>query len=164
MEWLILLAVVVTSAFAFPRFGKALLALVGVLLVLLVVAGVLLYLYERRQEAERAAAKTRIARSEIEFVDLALRPSYGRGWYRLVGRVRNRSPRYTLRELRLKLVMRDCRRVGDCEIVGETDEAVYLSVPPGQAREIDEDVHFYDLGPPRGKYQWEYSVTEIVGQ
>jgi len=164
MTWAILLIIVVVAAFAIPKFGKAMLGLGGILLILVAVGAVVLYEMDRRQKAERGVAKTRIKPNEVELVDLAFRPGSGTGSYTLVGRTRNRSTQYTLSEVRLRLTMRDCTGSNDCEIVGETEKSLYTSVPPGQARDLDEYVHFSGMRQPRGKYQWEYQIVEVLGR
>ena len=101
----------------------------------------------------------------MQFVDLALRPSsLGTGSYTLSGRLRNLSARYGLSELRLKITMRDCVAPANCETVGEAEQPMYKSVPPGQGRDINEFVHFRDLGPARGKHEWDYQVIEVYGR
>jgi len=152
MWWLIGIVIVI-AAFAFPRFGKALLVLATI-----VVVGILIVIANERQES--AAARTRVSASEIDLLDLRLGSSYGSS-YRLVGRLRNRSPRYTLSSLSIKVTMRDCTAPGQCETVGETTTSVYASVPPGQVRGIDDSVYFSGLPPFRGKMEWIYSVVEI---
>jgi hypothetical protein len=164
MAWAILLIIIIVPAFAIPKFGKALLGLGGILLILAALGAVVLYKMDRQQRAEHEVAKTRIKLNEVELVDLVLRPGHSTGSYTLVGRIRNQSTQYTLSEVRLKLTMRDCKGSNDCEIVGETKESLYTSVPPGQARDLDEYVHFSGMRQPRGKYQWEYQIVEILGR
>jgi hypothetical protein len=164
MWWLLLLVIVIIAAFAVPRFGKALL---GTVAVVVVVIAVYIFDSDRRNKAETAAARTRIQFSEVELVDLGLQPRYKytqSGSYTLVGRVRNGSAQYTLSQIRLKLTMRDCTEPAGCETVGEVDESIYLSVPPGQARDLDEFVDFSGLGQPRGKHQWDYQLLEVSGK
>jgi hypothetical protein len=69
-----------------------------------------------------------------------------------------------LTQLRLMLTMRDCTGPADCEVVGESEEFIFTKVPPGQARDLDESVHFSKLGQPRGKRQWDYRILEILGK
>jgi hypothetical protein len=109
-------------------------------------------------------ARPRIRMGEVELVDLRLLPGSLLGSSRLVGRVRNRSPRYTLTQLRLMLTMRDCTGPADGEVVGESEEFIFTKVPPGQARDLDESVHFSKLGQPRGKRQWDDRILEILGK
>ena len=179
MIWLALAALVI-AAFAVPRFGKFLLRLMVVLIALAVVGAIVLFVMNQRKQAERRAARERIGQSEIELVDLTLQPSYGIGSYKLLGRVRNRSARYTLIELRLRLTMSDCEATkydfsmidapgrpvdpSVCEVVSQTEDTARMQVPPGQARDLDEFVSFSDLHNARGKHQWKYEIVEILGR
>ena len=160
MAWLVIVVVII-AAVAVPRFGKALVKGVGALVVLVALAW---GIFDSRQKAEREAAKSRIKPNEIELADLRLNNGYGPGSYALVGRVRNRSTRHSLGELHLRFTMKDCTDAGTCEIVGESDETIYINVPPGQARDLDEHVSFARLRSPRGKHQWSFDVKEIVGR
>jgi hypothetical protein len=164
MLWVILIVAIIIAAFAVPRFGKVVLGLIGILLVLGFISGIVLFVVNQREQAERQAARARIQKSEIELIDLGLGSSYGTGSYKLGGRVRNRSSRYTLTEMRLKFTMRDCAEAGDCEIVGQTEDAMYVNVPPGQARDLNESIYFSGLGRPRGKHQWDYEIVEVLGK
>jgi hypothetical protein len=60
--------------------------------------------------------------------------------------------------------MRDCSDTSTCEVVGETEDVIYVDVPPGQARAVDDFVYFTALGSPRGKHQWDYHIVEIIGR
>jgi hypothetical protein len=163
MVWLAIVALVV-AAFAIPRFGKVVLGLIGVLVVVAVIGGIALLVMNQREQAERQAARTRIQKSEVELVDLGLGSSYGTGSYKLGGRVRNQSTRYTLSEMKLKFTMRDCTEAGGCEVVGQTEDTMYVNVPPSQARDLNESVYFSGLGTPHGKHQWDYEIVEILGK
>jgi hypothetical protein len=99
MVWMILIAVVVIAGFAVPRFGAA-------FIVLLCVGAVLIYGFDRRADAERAASRTRIGVGDLEFVDVVLQPRYSD--HRLVGRLRNLSTEHSLSTLRLRIFVRDC--------------------------------------------------------
>ena len=158
MGWLIIVLGLVVAGFAIPRLGKVLLVLLGVLVVLIVVAGLWLYERDQQNKHEREVAKTRISVSQIELSELRL------GGGRLVGRIRNHSQQYALDELRLKLTMRDCNAKAECEVVGETEVTVYTDVPAGQSRDVDEYVYFNHLGQTRGKHEWDYRVLEILGK
>ena len=122
------------------------------------------HVMDKANRIEREAARARIQRSEVSCDDLELQPGYGSAAYRLLGRIRNKSQRYTLTELKLKLTMRDCNAQGDCETVGETEESIYVTIPPGQARDLDEYVYFSHLGQLRGRLQWDYQILEIQGR
>jgi hypothetical protein len=164
MTWAVILVALIIAAFAIPRLGKALLVLLAVVVVIAAAVGLVLYIQSQREQAARDLAKTFIRASEIELVDLVLLPSHGTGSFRLAGRIRNRSVRYTLTGLQLRLTMRDCSAPNDCEVVGQTSEDIYAAVPPGQARELDESVSFAGLGRPRGEHKWDFAVTEVSGR
>ena len=51
-----------------------------------------------------------------------------------------------------------------CETVGEATETLSVSVPPQQTREVDEYVSFADIGSPRMKRTWSYTVVSISGR
>jgi len=183
MMWLVVIVIVVALAFAVPRFGKMLLIISGVLLVLGLLAAAALYVVKQREDAAREEAKKLINRDDLEFVDMALRGgNVLPGSYRLIGRVRNRST-FHLSELRLKLTLRDCpkgvvpsprpehftdaernvfRRA--CEVVGEEQEHVYASVPAHQARDLDQLVSFSGFKDIRGDLVWDYAILETVGR
>ena len=112
--------------------------------------------------AEAAAAKTRIALSEIDLEDLALRPSAG--GYRLTGRLQNRSTLYTLTTLELVVKILDCTAPARCETVGEETPVLHANVPPGQTRGLDKPLYFLDLPAPRGRFTFTYKVVSISGR
>ncbi len=157
MWWALILLILVIVAFAVPKFGKALLVVIGVL----VVIGIIWYL---KNQHEEELAKKRIVPNEIQFVDLRLAPSYSPESFRLLGRIKNKSQRFILTDLRVKITMRDCVKPGDCEIVGECIAWSFADVPPGQSRDLDESVYFSHLAKPKGKYEWDYSIIEIKGK
>lgn len=124
-----------------------------------VIAAFVIYDSERRQNIKFQTSKRRIASSEIELVDLALRPSSGSS-YQLEGRIRNRSPEYTLSSVMVKVTMRDILPFGEAEVVGE--DKVYLTarVPAGQTRGVTSHVSFAHLPKPLGRFEWSYTILE----
>jgi len=153
MGWLFAIGVLI-AVIAFPRFRKAVLALVGV-------GAIALFIIYQQSEREQAAAKSRVKPQEVEFTDMRLgRSQYGSS-YQLTGRVRNLSTTYSISSLTLRIVLRDCITPQDCSTVGDRNEYVIVSVPPGQTRGVDELVYFSDVPAFRGSFAWSYSVTEI---
>lgn len=156
MWWILILLIVVIAAFKVPLFGKALLVCIGIVVILCAI-----WLLNDRHEAE--VAKRRISPAEIQFDDLHLSPSYSADSFRLLGRIKNRSKRFSLQDMSIKIAMRDCIKPGECEIVGEDRVWSLCNCPPGQARDLDASVHFSNLAKPKGKYEWDYSILEIKG-
>lgn len=180
MWWALLILAVIIAAFAVPTFGKALLGVIGVLIIICV----LWYLSE---QAETESSKKRIAPYEIELTELTLVPGYGSGSYKLQGRIKNMSSAYTLKSVNLKLTMQDCKRrhtaeefLNDdkteeestpwekyqeqCDVVGEDDVYIWGNIPPGQTRAVDEYVSFYNMPSLKGKPTWHYAISEIKGE
>lgn len=165
MLWVFLIVGLVAAAFAIPKLGKALLILLGIALAVAALGVCYLIVTERQNRAEREAAKHRITRNEIELADLTLgKDRVSPSGYTLRGRVRNRSANHSLTDLTIRLTMKDCAEPTKCEVVGQTEERIHVTVPPGQARDLYEYVYFSNLGSARGKHEWDYDVVEILGK
>lgn len=157
MGWLIgivILILLVVSA----GFRKFALVIVG----LGAAAGFVIYANEERKEK---LALSRIRPAELKFEGVTLKPDYS--GYTLSGRLINGSAQYTLKQVTLKVTMRDCSGESErnCLIIGESNEYVHLGVPPGQARDFNELVYFSGGAlKPRGRLVWDYSVVEVKGE
>jgi hypothetical protein len=62
--------------------------------------------------------------------------------------------------------MQDC--TGDtparnCVTIEEKNESVYLTIPPGQARDFQESIYLGTL-KPKGRLEWNYSVLQTRGE
>ena len=61
--------------------------------------------------------------------------------------------------------MRDCvdqTPASPCVTIGESREALYLTIPPGQARDFEAQIYFTGGGlKPKGRLDWAWSVAEI---
>ena len=122
----------------------------------LIALGVL-FLFQSQEDSrrQREAALHRVTAQQLQFEDMAL----GQG--RLTGRVRNLSA-YTVTNIELVVTLQDCVGGGSrCDVVGQTNEDLYLTIPPGQVRGVDESIYFSNVPAVRGTRQWEYSVTSI---
>ncbi|HXG06856.1 MAG TPA: hypothetical protein VNI77_05975 [Nitrososphaera sp.] len=149
--------IVIALAFIFPRFGKTLLILAGVLVLLFV--GIYLY-YEREEEA----SKRRITVDQIELDGLQLKSGYSSSSFTLVGRLRNKSNQYTLSSVTLKVTFQDCPPTGECETIGENDVWLFESIPPGQARDFYKSVYLSNASSVRGRLRWSYVISQIKGK
>ena len=127
MLWfLIIPGIIIILTIKYQGFRYALLAVIALVAILVF----WYYEYERREEI---ASKQRISVEQIDLIDLRLG-----GTTELFGRIRNKSPVYTLTRVALELTMHDCVKE-DCEIVGQTTENIYVTIPPGQARDFKRD-------------------------
>ena len=102
---------------------------------------------------------------EIEIRDLFLsKKSFSS--YRLSGSLKNLNPSYTLSSMRLNLTFYDCPTGGgdksedwvECEIIGEEQVSLFLTVPPGQVRGFDRSVYVSDLPKLKRRFAWGYSI------
>lgn len=158
MAWVIAIVVLVLLVVS-AGFRKLALGLV----VIAVVGGVIAYLYG---QAEEKQSLTRIPVSQLVFENVRLNPDYSS--YKLSGRIKNNSAQFTLTKLVFAITMQDC--TGDvsarnCVTIGETNESVYLTVPPGQARDFQDSVYFSGGAlKPKGRLEWNYSVSQTMAK
>jgi hypothetical protein len=142
----------------FPLFRKVILIIAGVL-------GAIIFIFYAYNENEQSMSKKRISPTEIQISELRLAPErYSSSSYKLLGRIKNNSQRYTLDNLEIKVVVQDCVEGGSCETVGEGTTSYYYSIPPGQAREMDSYISFHNMPQARGHYKWNYSIVEVKGK
>lgn len=153
MGWLVAILVII-AVVAFPKVRKV----VAVVAAIAAIGLVAWYLTNQREEA---ASKSRVTANELDISDLRLgRAQYGSS-YRLTGRVQNLSSRFTISSLQIRMVLKDCLQANDCSVVGDSIANVWVSVPPGQVRAIDDSVYFSDVPPFRGTFEWNYEIVEI---
>lgn len=159
MQWIaaaiILVALIyfVLQFAEFRRFVKWIGAAVMVVLVLVSAIFVAEYIDD---EKKRELAKALIKLDEIEVSDAYL--TLKNGLATVKGRVRNKSL-YELSSFDLVIQIKDCRKVEDCDVVGEAIQSVYLSVPAGQVRQLDEVISFTGT-PELRRMEWTYYVRE----
>jgi 4-amino-4-deoxy-L-arabinose transferase-like glycosyltransferase len=109
--------------------------------------------YEREEEVARHLMTT----NDIELSDMTFNMRGGA----LNGRLRNKSTRYVVSEVGLRVIVEDCDASG-CDTVGEKDARISESTPAGQARDFSESVYF-STSPTarRGRLNWHYQVTYV---
>jgi curved DNA-binding protein CbpA len=83
------------------------------------------------------------------------------GYYRLTGRLTNNSD-HTVSGVRIRIQIFDCDdETPRCEIVADTLKDIGSVVPPGQARDIDQIIYLHDAPRFRGRFQWDFTISEI---
>ena len=167
MGWLIALGVLALAVFS--RGFRAVLVVLVVLAVVAVVAGGLLYVYlqydEGNRQREREAASRRVALSEVVLDDATL----GRestSFYRLRARARNLNASYSVRTIEVAIKVRDCADgpANDCDTVGQTKESVFVTIPPGQARDVAESIYFSPPPVFRGTMSWSFEIESVTAE
>jgi Na+-transporting NADH:ubiquinone oxidoreductase subunit NqrC len=157
MLWVVLIIIVILLAIYSRPFRMVAVVLLGLAVLGGIILGVALHISQTSQEKQRELEKSRIPLNQIELVDLQMH-----GWSRLTGRIRNKSSRFTLFELGLRITVLDCIE-GSCETVEQTERDIYASVPPGQARDLDEYVSLR-VRRPRGRHEWNYEILYTRGR
>jgi hypothetical protein len=158
MAWIVGIIVLILLVVS-PGFRK----FAGGLIALAALVGGFLYF---KNEQEESRSLSRIKNSELVFENVTLKPDYSR--YKILGRIKNNSPKYTLKQVTFTISMQDCsgdERSPNCITIGESNETAYLNIPPGQARDFEEFVYFSGGGlKPKGRLEWDYSVLKVKGE
>lgn len=158
MAWLIgivVLVLLVASA-GFRKFAVGLVALGAAV-------GGVVYLYNEREESH---SLSRIPVSQLVFENVTLQPDYSS--YKISGRIKNNSEKFTLKEVTLVVTMDDCADESlsqSCLSIGESSESVYIDIPPGQARDFEDSMYFSGGAlKPKGRLAWDYLVSQTKGE
>ena len=157
LVWAILVLGILALAIWSRAFRYIALVLGGICI--LVVGGFFIYDHRRTASIEQArqVALTRIPLSDVEI----LITTFKRGSFE--GRIRNLSDEYTLTAATLRITVQDCNEDKVCDTVLESDERLYLEVPPNQARDFDE---WFDASGVkiRGSAEWSYQLLSTEGE
>jgi len=151
MKWLfgiIILVLLVVSA----RFRK----FAGYFIVIGIVGGSLIWGF---QEYEKNKSKSRISSAEVILRNISFE-AINNNEYELTGRIVNNSEKYTLNGLQLRINAKDCANDGDthCIVFTEKKEYIYITIPPGQARDFKKEINLYSDQNLENKLVWDYSI------
>ena len=155
MAWLIGFAVLILLVFT-AGFRKVAFGLVAIALAV----GSWLYMHNREEEHR---SLTRIPSSELVLENVTLKPYVGS--YKIAGRIKNNSAKFSVRQIDLVVTVKDCTQGAaepQCVIIGESNEILNLNIPPGEARDIEEAVRFSGRNLKlKGRMEWSYAVSRI---
>lgn len=161
LAWVIAFGIVGYFLYKSPKFRKYSAVGAGGLLALGLVIGGGMWAYSSYTENQ---AKSLISADQIELIDFKLFQIYG-SW-KISGQIKNNSP-YSFEGITLKVRAYDCPTEStgpDCEIIGEDENAsMYIEVPPGQIRQTDTYVSFYNMPNIKNHFLWAYDIVEIKG-
>lgn len=119
----------------------------GVMFLAFVVAVITTYFV---LDGNKQAARDRIAANELVLKDIDIVAKSSS--YRITGRVLNNSEDAAVLSFGLEVLAWDCtpeesneQRGYDvkCVTIGQVEEQVFVDIPPGQARDIDDQVYFH---------------------
>ena len=151
-------ALIIIGLIALAVFSPAFRFVAGVIVALIIGVGLVLYIY---YQAKDERSKTLIKPTEITLSDVQMTGNEMRGV------VANKSSRYRLTRLTLRMVIEDCKaeQKRQCVTVGEAEDSDYLDVPPRQARSFEVRFYFSNL-PPVGERtrSFTYSIASIRGE
>lgn len=83
------------------------------------------------------------------------------------GSAQNRSSDLTISSFTLRVRVYDCPNSGlpECTVVGDSVEAIYVSIPPGQKRAFRSSVRLDDLPKlEKDKWSWDLMVREVFAR
>lgn len=157
MAWLvgIVVLILLVASAGFRKFALG-------LIVLGATAGGVIYL---QNESEESRSRSRIPLSELVFENVTLKPDYSS--YKMSGRVKNNSAKFTLTQVGFVVTMQDCTGESpssNCITIGQSSEDAYFNIPPGQARDFEESVYVSGTLKPQGRLEWHYSVAHTRGE
>jgi hypothetical protein len=126
----------------------------GVMFLALVVAVVASYFV---LDGNKQAARGLVAADELVLKDINIAAKSSS--YRITGRVVNNSQTAQVLSFGLEVLAWDCTPEAEsselrsydlkCVTIGEVEEQIFVEIPPGQARDFDDQVYFHG-----GKLNW----------
>ena len=132
--------------------------LLAIILAFLIVYGVQYY------ERHFSSGASGLIRSDLDLTDFRLGEVFsvsGRtsGW-KLTGKIKNKSSKYTLTSLVVGVVIKDCAD-GNCDPAAEAEETIQITVPPGEVASMEQDVHFRNMKKLSSSWSWYYKIVSI---
>ena len=136
----------------------------GLFTILLFLLALLIVYSVKHFQDQAAVNKGKIPRSHLELIEFRLEDPFFASIYstpcKLTGRIKNNSSEYTLTYLELEIRVKDCVN-NDCDTAGKSEETIYVRVPPGEVRNMDQDILFTKMKKVRGDWSWSYRVLKI---
>lgn len=150
---ILLIAVIILTAFLFPQFRRSLWATLVV--VLCVLAGII-WFDNRQRELEQSP----LLLNQTELHHMQAKPGPNARTYIVNGRLRNQSKDHTINRFVLQVTLKDCV-AESCQVIGQEDRRVFLKVPPDQSRDFEVMVPFSSMLDLRGTPEWQFFVLEV---
>ncbi len=158
-------ASVVVAGLVITRLGRLLRAGGRILAFIAIAAGAVLWYWHRGEAKGRDAARQRIPLASVEMAHVTLTPKQGAaGRYALAARVRNRSRSFTLSGIDVAVMIKDCVKGGSCETTAQHVEHIRVTIPPGQSRDIRDDVVLSSPPVARGRFAWSHQLVSTEGR
>jgi len=150
---MLLIAVLILTAFLFPQFRRSLWT---TLVVMLCVLAGIIWLDNRQRELNQS----RLPLNHVELLHMRVTPGLNARSYVVNGRLRNQSEDLTINMIVLQVILKDCV-AKSCQVVGQEDRRIFLQVPPDQSRDFEVTVPFSSLVDLRGTPEWQFGVMKV---
>jgi hypothetical protein len=150
---ILLIAVLLLTAFVFPQFRRSL--WITLVVVLCVLAGII-WFDNRQRELEQS----RLSMNQIELHHMQAKPGPNARTYIVNGRLRNQSKDLTINRIVLQVTLKDCV-AESCQVIGQEDRRIFIKVPPDQSRDFEVTVPFTSMVDLRGMPQWQFLVLKV---
>lgn len=120
---------------------------------------------QRGEAADSDVARQRIPLASVEMAHVTLTPQPdAAGRYALAARIRNRSPLFTLSGIDVAVTIKDCVARGPCETTAQHVQHIRLTVPPGQSRDVRDQVVLSQPPIARGRFAWSHAIVSTEGR
>ena len=153
MQWALLAVIAAALLYLSRYYPKIAFSVLGVL----VIASIAIVFSTTDQ--------ARMKRSSLPAEDIVIENpvvtgSYA-GGYRFNARMVNNNPSLELKESVVSITMLDCvdDQESSCQVIGQREQRILISIPPGQARDVSRTISFGNA-QPANTLRWQYQVTE----
>ena len=150
---ILLIAVLILTAFLFPQFRRSLWT--TLVIMLCVLTGIIWF--DNRQ---RDLNQSRLPLTHVELLHMQVTPGLNTRSYVVNGRLRNQSEDLTINMIVLQVTLKDCM-ADSCQVVGQEDRRIFLQVPPTQFRDFEVTVPFSSMVDLRGSPEWQFGVMKV---
>ena len=152
MHWILLgviaIALIIMSA-RYPKIAFSLLALLIAIVSAVIVTST----------DSGFVARQKLPPEDVKIENPVMIPAYADS-YRFNARLVNNNNEAILKETTLSITISDCSDQSEtyCQVIGQTEQRFTVTIPPGQARDVERMVSF-DAASPESWVKWTYKVT-----
>ena len=163
--WTLAIAVGVVAGLVLAKLGRLLRVGGRTLALLALAAGGYLWYRQRGGHADLDVARQRIPVASVEMAHVSLTPRPdAAGRYALAARIRNQSSAFTLSGIDVAVAIKDCVAGDACETTAQHIQHIRLMVPPGQSRDILDELVLPEPPTARGRFAWSHRIVSTVGR
>ena len=163
--WPIAIALGVVAGLVLAKLGRLIRVGGRTLALVALAAGGWFWYRQRGEAADRDTARERIPLASVELAHVTLTPQpKAAGRYAFTARIRNRSPSFTLSGIDVSVSIKDCVAGAPCETTAQHVQHLRLTVPPGQSRDVRDEVVLEQAPIARGRFAWSHQIVATEGR